>query len=138
MKKTISKSWVIFFAAIYFFINFPNVNAQDIPDKYIVEFEYFEKQGENRSTFKLFRNGNKIKVWKKVKDSRNSDVITTMYVYKDEGMSYIITESNGQKIGSKHNGAECSFIGMSWGIYILDLNDCSFFCRWSICPRANS
>jgi len=127
MNKTFSKSWVIILAVIYCFINFPDIKAQDIPDKYIIEYEYFEKQGENKSTFKLFRYGSKIKVWKKVKDSHNADVITTMYVYKDEGKSYLITESNGQKIGSKHNGAECSFIGMSWGIYILDLSDCDFF-----------
>ncbi len=91
-------------------------------DRYIIEYQYSEKDGGNRKTFTLSRDGDKIKF--KGKDKYGNMV--TMWAFKNENSIYTLTENDATKIGTKYNGMDCSYLGMQWGVYILDLNNCDF------------
>jgi hypothetical protein len=101
------------------FLTLFKLSAQD---KYKVEYEFFETGGEHRKTFTLSRDGDKIKI--KGVDKYGGTV--TMYIYKDERAIYTLTEQRDVKIGTKFNGLDCSYVGMQWGVYILDLDKCEF------------
>ena len=92
-------------------------------DKYLVEYEYFENTGENRKTFTLSRDADKIKI----KGVNTTGATVTMYILKDERAIYTVTEQRGTIIGTKYRGFDCSYVGMQWGIYLLDLDKCEFF-----------
>lgn len=103
---------------LLFFISL-KLSAQD---RYIVDYQYTEKDGANKKAFTLSRDGDKIKI--KGKDKYGNTV--TMWAFKDEKNIYTLTENKDVKIGNKYNGMDCSYIGMQWGVYILDLNNCDF------------
>ena len=103
---------------LLFFISF-KAAAQD---KYTIEYQFSEKDGNNQKTFTLSRDGDKIKL--KGKDKYGNMV--TMWAFKNENTIYTLTENKDVKLGTKYNGMDCSYIGMQWGIYILDLNSCDY------------
>jgi hypothetical protein len=107
------------FALLLLFFMSLKLMAQD---RYIVEYQYSEKDGANKKTFTLYRDGDKIKF--KGLDKYGNTV--TMWAFKDEKNIYTLTENSATKIGTKYKGMDCSYIGMQWGVYILDLDNCDF------------
>ncbi len=91
-------------------------------DKYAIDYEYFEKDGQNKKPFILYRDGDKIKF--KGVDKYGSTV--TMFILKNENTIYTVTENTATTIGVKFRGLDCSYVGMQWGVYILDLEKCEF------------
>lgn len=91
-------------------------------DRYTVDYQYSEKDGANKKTFTLYRDGDKIKI--KGLDKYGNSV--TMWAFKNEKNIYTLTENSAAKIGNKYKGIDCSYIGMQWGVYILDLDNCQF------------
>ncbi len=106
---------------IIFFLFFTclKLTAQD---KYAIDYEYSEKDGQNKKPFTLYRDGDKIKF--KGVDKYGSTV--TMYILKNENTIYTVTENKATTIGVKFTGLDCSYVGMQWGVYILDLEKCEF------------
>lgn len=100
-------------------------------DKYIITYKFTEKDNPNSKEFKLYRDGNKLKLVKKEKSAGGKDVTTSTYVMLEEKICYEVISSGAIKTGGKHNGVECSYIGMKWGIYISDLDnwqkECNLF-----------
>lgn len=91
-------------------------------DTYQVEYRFSEKPEANVKTFTLLRSGDNIKI--KGKNTTGADV--TMYILKGEGNIYTLTETKDVKVGVKYRGLDCNYVGMQWGIYILDLPMCEF------------
>ncbi len=99
-------------------------NTSSLSDnKYIITYKFTEKDNPNSKEFKLYCDGNKIKLVKKDKDKNGNEVTTSTYVMIEERISYDVISSSVIKTGGKHMGVECHYIGMKWGVYIMDL-DC--------------
>ncbi len=91
-------------------------------DMYQVEYKFSEKPTANVKNFTLSRNGDNIKI----KGVNTNGATVTMWIFKGEGNIYTLTETRDVKIGSKYRGLDCNYIGMQWGVYILDLPQCEF------------
>src|SRR5688572_9572843 len=88
--------------------------AQDV---YQVEYKYSEKPAANTRNYILSRSGDNIKI----KGTSFTGATVTMYILKGEGNIYTLTETKDTKIGVKYKGLDCNYVGMQWGVYILDL-----------------
>ncbi len=93
--------------------------AQDV---YQVEYKFSEKPTANVKNFTLSRSGDNIKI----KGTNTNGATVTMWVFKGEGNIYTLTETRDVRIGVKYRGLDCNYIGMQWGVYILDLPKCEF------------
>ena len=93
--------------------------SQDI---YQVEYKFSEKPTANVKNFTLSRSGDNIKI----KGVNTNGATVTMYILKGEGNIYTVTETKDAKIGVKYRGLDCNYVGMQWGVYILDLPKCEF------------
>jgi hypothetical protein len=93
--------------------------AQDV---YQVEYKYSEKPAANTRNYILSRSGDNIKI----KGTSFTGATVTMYTLKGEGNIYTLTETKDTKIGVKYRGLDCNYVGMQWGVYILDLPQCEF------------
>jgi hypothetical protein len=91
-------------------------------DMYQVEYKFSEKTEANVKNFILSRSGDNIKI----KGKSKTGATVTMYILKGEGNIYTLTEERDVKIGVKYRGLDCNYVGMQWGIYILDLPKCEF------------
>jgi hypothetical protein len=91
-------------------------------DMYQVEYKYSEKPASNTRNYTLSRSGDNIKI----KGTSFTGATVTMYILKGEGNIYTLTETKDTKIGVKYKGLDCNYVGMQWGVYILDLPQCEF------------
>jgi len=91
-------------------------------DMYQIEYKFSEKPEANVKSFILSRNGDNIKI----KGKSKTGATVTMYILKGEGNIYTLTEERDVKIGVKYRGLDCNYVGMQWGVYILDLPKCEF------------
>lgn len=96
-----------------------NISAQDI---YKITYKFSEKDNTNSKTFTLNRSNNDYLIEGVDKYGNN----VKMYVKKDERKIYTVTSNSAVTIGTRHIGIECSYIGMQWGVYLLDLDKCEF------------
>lgn len=88
--------------------------------KCTVDYEFFEKTGENRKVIKLYKDGPNYKLYMKTNEGKPNETKTTSYFNLDENVVYTIIEISGTKTGNKH-ALETMFVGMMWGIYFLNL-----------------
>jgi hypothetical protein len=91
-------------------------------DMYAVEYRFSEKPTANTKNFTLSRSGDNIKI----KGTNTTGAAVTMYILKGEGNIYTLTETKDAKIGVKYKGLDCNYVGMQWGVYILDIPKCEF------------
>ncbi|MCC6866466.1 MAG: hypothetical protein IT280_09950 [Ignavibacteria bacterium] len=101
---------IIFTAAVY------------SQDTYKITYKYSEKEHPNTKNFILEKNGNNYKFIGV--DTYGNDVI--MYINKDERKIYTVTKNGDLTIGTRYNGIDCSYPGMHWGVYLLDLDKCGY------------
>src|SRR5262245_23190756 len=91
-------------------------------DVYQVEYKFSEKPTANVKNFTLSRSGDNIKI----KGTNTNGATVTMYILKGEGNIYTVTETRDTRIGTRYRGLDCNYVGMQWGVYILDLPQCEF------------
>lgn len=128
MKKT------ILLAAFIFALVYKPVLAFDSL-KCTIDYEFFEKSGENRKTIKLNKDGANYKLVLKENEGKPNEMTTTSYIYLDSGVVYTVSETGAIKMGSKR-GLETMYVGMYWGIYFLNFPKAEDFT--SITTRAGS
>lgn len=112
MKKTILLAAFIFTLAYKPVLAFDSLRCT-------IDYEFFEKAGENRKTIKLYKDGANYKFVMKENERTRNEKTTSSYIYLDQNMVYTVIEISGVKSGSKH-ALETMFVGMLWGIYFLN------------------
>lgn len=117
-------------AIIFIFLTFTVVSYSqntDYDKKYSAEYVLKDIKGNVINRLMLYRNNNKLKFVKTENKGKEDELITEMYILKDEQKTYTIMSSKKIKLGYKQT-LDMTNVGMFTGIYIFDLgNDGSVF-----------